>query len=101
MENSNVDSTKKKLKRKRKTTKKRTVVDSAARNAASLTDGCNPELVIGAEFDGIFEIPVIKKPKKILVPDKLVPFSKMAKADKKTFAVCCIASEGGCRWQAL
>ena len=88
MENSNVDSTKKKLKRKRKTTKKRTVVDSAARNAASLTDGCNPELVIGAEFDGIFEIPVIKKPKKILVPEKLVPFSKMAKADKKTFAVC-------------
>ena len=99
MENSNVDSTKKKL--KRKTAKKRTVVDSAARNAASLTDGCNPELVIGAEFDGIFEIPVIKKPKKILIPDKLVPFSKMAKEDKKTFAVCCIASEGGCRWQAL
>ena len=84
----NVDSTKKKLKRKRKTTKKRTVVDSAARNAASLTDGCNPELVKGAEFDGIFEIPVIKKPKKILIPDKLVPFSMMAKADKKTFAVC-------------
>ena len=88
MEDSNVDSTKKKLKRKRKTTKKRTVVDSAARNAASLTDGCNPELVKGAEFDGIFEIPVIKKPKKILIPDKLVPFSKMAKADKKTFAIC-------------
>jgi len=33
------------IKRKRKITKKRTVVDSAVRNAASLSDGCNPELV--------------------------------------------------------
>ena len=34
----------------------KTAVDSAARNAAALTDGCNPELVAGAEFDGVFEI---------------------------------------------
>ena len=74
--------------KKRKTTRKKSVVDSAARNAASLTDGCNPELVRGADFDGIFEIPVIKKPKKIIIPQKLVPFSKMEKADKKVFAVC-------------
>ena len=77
-----------KKRRKRRTTKKKTVVDSAARNAASLTDGCNPEFVVGAEFDGIFEIPIIKKPKKYIIPEKLVPFSKMEKADKKTFAVC-------------
>lgn len=77
-----------KLKRKRKTKKKKSVVDSAARNAAVLTDGCNPELVVGAEFDGIFEIPIIKKPKKIIIPDNLVPFSKMEKVDKKKFAVC-------------
>ena len=82
------DAIKAKLKRRRKTTKKRTVVDSAARNAASLTDGCNPEIVKGADFDGIFEIPIIKRPKKIIIPNKLVPFSKMEKADKKTFAVC-------------
>lgn len=68
--------------------KTRSVVDSAARNAAALTDGCNPELVKGAEFDGIFEIPIIKKPKKYRIPDHLVPFSKMAKADPKSFAVC-------------
>ena len=49
--------------RKRKT-KKKSVVDSAARNAASITDGCNPEFVKGATFDGIFEMPIIKKPKK-------------------------------------
>lgn len=83
-----IETTKKKLARKRKTTKKRTVVDSAARTAAKLTDGCNPEFVKGAEFDGIFEIPIIKRPKKIIIPQKLVPFSKMEKADKKTFAVC-------------
>ena len=75
-------------KRKRRVVKKRTVVDSAVRNAAALSDGCNPEFVIGAEFDGIFEMPVIKKPKKIIIPDKLVPFSKMDKADPKSFAVC-------------
>ena len=33
--------------RKRKKTKIRTVTDSAARNAATLSDGCNPELVNG------------------------------------------------------
>ena len=43
--------------------RKRSVVDSAARNAASLTDGCNPEFVIGAEFDGVFEMPIINRPK--------------------------------------
>ncbi|MDO4962038.1 MAG: DUF4417 domain-containing protein [Eubacteriales bacterium] len=74
--------------RRKRTARKRTVVDSAARNAAMLTDGCNPELVKGAEFDGIFEIPIIKRPKKIIVPNGLVPFSKMGKADKKKFAVC-------------
>ena len=74
---------------KRKSTrKKKSVVDSAVRKAALLSDGCNPELVKGAKFDGIFEIPIIKKPKKFIIPKKLVPFSKMDKADKKTFAVC-------------
>ena len=73
---------------KRKTIKKRTVVDSAARNAAVLTDGCNPELVKGAVFDGIFEIPVIKKPKRIVIPNGLIPFSKIGKAEPDKFAVC-------------
>ena len=75
-------------KRKHRVVRKRSVVDSAARNAASLTDGCNPEFVIGAEFDGVFEMPIIKRPKKMLIPDNLVPFSKMDKADPKSFAVC-------------
>ncbi len=74
--------------RKRRKRRTKTVVDSAARNTASLSDGCNPELVKGADFDGIFEIPMIKKLKKYIIPENLVPFSKMAKADPKTFAVC-------------
>lgn len=73
---------------KKKTTKKKSVVDSAVRNAALLSDGCNPELVKGAKFDGIFEMPIIQKPKKIIIPKNLAPFSKMEKADKKIFAVC-------------
>ena len=64
------------------------MVDSAARNAAKLNDGCNPELVDGAEFDGIFEIPIIKRPKKLIIPDKLVPFSKMDQVIPEDFAVC-------------
>ncbi len=84
------DETKKitKRRRRRRITRKRSVVDSAARNAAVLTDGCNPEFVKGAEFDGIFEMPIIKKPKKIIIPKNLVPFSKMDKVDPKSFAVC-------------
>jgi len=74
--------------KKRRTIRKKTVVDSAVRNAAVLSDGCNPEFVIGAEFDGVFEIPIIKKPKKMIIPNNLVPFSKMDKADSKSFAVC-------------
>lgn len=74
--------------KKRKRRMKRSVVDSAAKNAASLSDGCNPELVKGAEFDGVFEIPVIKKPKKLIVPDLLVPFSKVDRANSKACAVC-------------
>ena len=72
----------------RKKIKKKSVVDSAVRNAAVLTDGCNPEFVKGAKFDGIFEMPIIKKPSKIVIPDNLIPFSKIDRSSKKSFAVC-------------
>lgn len=38
--------------------RKRSVVDSAARNAASLTDGCNPEFVIGAVCHLLYRLPI-------------------------------------------
>ena len=57
--------------------------------AACITDGCNPELVDGARFDGILEIPVIERPGKLMVPAGMVPFSKMDRVDDpRRFAVC-------------
>lgn len=57
--------------------------------AVNITDGCNPELVDGARFDGILEIPVIEKPEKLMVPSGMVPFSKMDRVeDPRRFAVC-------------
>lgn len=42
---------------------------------AIIDDGCNPELTIGASFDGLLEIPLIKKPEKIIIPNNIIPFS--------------------------
>lgn len=46
------------------------------KNKATLDDGCNPELVAGARFDGRLEIPIIEKPSRIIIPSAIVPFSK-------------------------
>ena len=46
------------------------------KSKAIIDDGCNPELVAGARFDGIFEIPIIEKPKNTIIPKTLVPFSE-------------------------
>jgi len=47
---------------------------------ASLDDGCNPELVAGAAFDGMLEIPVIHAPAEIVIPSGITPFTKREKA---------------------
>ena len=44
---------------------------------ATIDDGCNPELVAGAKFDGIMKIPVIEKPSRIIIPSGITPFSKI------------------------
>lgn len=55
---------------------------------AVIDDGMNPELVRGARFDGIFEIPIIEKPSRIFVPSAIVPFSQRNRvADKASVAV--------------
>jgi len=41
-----------------------------------IDDGFRSDLVEQAIFDGTFEIPVIKKPDKIIIPTGLIPFSK-------------------------
>ena len=55
---------------------------------AVITDGCNPEMVEGAEFDGILEIPIIKRPSQFKVPQGIVPFSRMDAVEPERFAVC-------------
>lgn len=54
---------------------------------AFIDDGCNPELVKGSKFDGIIEIPVIKRPKRIIIPTGLTPFSKRNKQTDKSEAI--------------
>jgi len=46
---------------------------------AILDDGCNPELVAGAKFDGVFEIPIIERPSQLIVPKDIIPFSEREK----------------------
>ena len=47
---------------------------------AAIDDGFQPELVKNARFEGIFEIPVIDKPKKIFIPGGITPFSRRNEA---------------------
>ncbi len=47
---------------------------------AIIDDGCNPELVAGAEFDLPLGIPIIKAPKEIIIPSGITPFSKRNRA---------------------
>jgi len=44
---------------------------------AIIDDGMNPELVIGADFDGIFNIPKMTAPKHIFIPESITPFTFM------------------------
>lgn len=46
---------------------------------ATLDDGCNPELVVGAKFDGILQIPIIEKPDRFIIPKQIIPFSERDK----------------------
>jgi hypothetical protein len=46
------------------------------KNPAIITDGCNPELVKDAVFDGRFQIPVIRAPEQIAVPKAMCPYFK-------------------------
>ncbi|WP_082440346.1 DUF4417 domain-containing protein [Bifidobacterium aesculapii] len=46
------------------------------RRKATIDDGMNPELVAGADFDGILGIPIIKRPSEFVIPSSIIPFSK-------------------------
>lgn len=53
-----------------------------------IDDGFRPDLVEGASFDGIFEIPHVPGPKEFIIPDIMVPFTKRKHhTSKKEFLV--------------
>lgn len=60
---------------------------SRNRRKAIMDDGCNPELVAGARFEGLFDIPVIEKPERIDIPLAIVPFSERNKVTDYNTAV--------------
>ena len=53
-----------------------------------IDDGFNPEFVETAFFDGVFEIPCLEKPNKIIIPSGMIPFSKRKRShDHSEFIV--------------
>lgn len=54
---------------------------------AAIDDGFQPELVKNARFEGVFEIPVVDRPKKIFIPSGITPFSRRNKAPTKNEAI--------------
>ena len=54
--------------------------DPAKRRKSIMDDGFSAHLVAKSCFDGIMEIPVIKKPDEIIIPDGMTPFSKAHRA---------------------
>ncbi len=49
-------------------------------------DGFNPELVLGARFEGVLDFPCIEPHNEIVVPEFLIPFSRIEKCcNKRSF----------------
>ncbi len=53
-------------------------------------DGFYSRMAVGAQYDGVFEIPILKRPDRIIVPSGAVPFSKLARAEPGD---CCVFFE--------
>lgn len=53
----------------------------------NMDDGFNPELVETAFFDGILEMPRIEKPKRIIIPEKLIPINKLSQSQNHSEVV--------------
>lgn len=58
-----------------------------ARRKSTIDDGMNPELVAGADFDGILGIPVIKRPSEPIIPSNIIPFCRRGRDDDPAAAV--------------
>lgn len=53
---------------------------------AIIDDGMNREMVHGADFDGYLGIPIIKKPKEIIIPSAIIPFTQRNRVDDPSVA---------------
>lgn len=51
----------------------------------TMDDGFQPELAEGASFDGLLEMPVIKRNDEVVIPTRMVPFSKRKYATSSDF----------------
>lgn len=51
-----------------------------AKRKIIIDDGLNPEFVTDAIFDGILEVPCLERPKEIVIPEKVIPFSKIPRS---------------------
>ena len=55
---------------------------------AIIDDCMNPELVKNTDFDGYLGIPIIKRPKKIIIPKRIIPFNYINRATSTLDAIC-------------
>ena len=55
------------------------------RKRNTMDDGFQPELAEGASFDGLLEMPIIKRSDEIAIPARMVPFSKRKHANNSDF----------------
>lgn len=58
------------------------------RQKANLDDGCNPELLVGAEFVGIWEMPLVHAPQPLVIPEGFTPYSKLDRAPTACEMLC-------------
>jgi hypothetical protein len=55
---------------------------------ATIDDGCNPELLVGAELSGTLETPVVHAPDPIVIPEGFTPYSRINRMPSSSEMVC-------------
>lgn len=57
------------------------------KNKINMDDGFNAELVETAFFDGIFEMPIINPPQKLVIPERLIPINHLNSSNNYSEAI--------------
>ena len=53
----------------------------------NVDDGFNPEFVLGARFEGVLDLPCIERHEEIVIPESLIPFSRIEEYHDKSYFV--------------